>query len=110
CFVQLRIAKVNLVTGTQDSAPILTSGDLNFIAATCDKILVFDDSRIAESGTHRIITGEFIKKYFNIEAVVTKNIYSGLPEVTGYRRKLNLGIKLYLCFTLLRAFGKNQLA
>ncbi len=64
-----------------DKIVVLTSGDLNFIAATCDKILVFDDSRIAESGSHRIITGEFIKKYFNIDAVVTKNIYSGLPEV-----------------------------
>lgn len=60
---------------------ILTSGDINFIAATCDRIIVIDDNGIAESGTHRIITGEFIKKYFDIEAVVTKNIYSGLPEI-----------------------------
>ncbi|HNX24672.1 MAG TPA: ABC transporter ATP-binding protein [Spirochaetota bacterium] len=60
---------------------VLTSGDLNFIAATCDKIIVLDDNVIAESGTHRIITGELIKKYYNIDAVVTKNIYSGLPEI-----------------------------
>lgn len=60
---------------------ILTSADLNFIAASCDRIIVLADNDIAETGTHRIITAEFIKKYFHIEAVVTKNIYSGLPEI-----------------------------
>jgi ABC-type cobalamin/Fe3+-siderophores transport system ATPase subunit len=64
-----------------NNSVILTSGDLNFIAATCDRIIVIDDNGIAESGTHRIITGEFIKKYFDVETVVTKNIYSGLPEI-----------------------------
>jgi len=64
-----------------DKTMLLTSSDLNFLAASCDKIIVLDDKGIAESGTHRIITAEFIKKYFNIEAVVTKNIYSGLPEI-----------------------------
>ncbi len=64
-----------------DKTVILTSGDLNFLAATCDRIIVLADNGIAEYGSHRIITGEFIKKYFNIEAVVTKNIYSGLPEI-----------------------------
>jgi len=60
---------------------ILTSADLSFIAASCDRIIVLADNSIAESGTHRIITEKFIKKYFGVEAVVTKNIYSGLPEV-----------------------------
>ena len=64
-----------------NSTVILTSTDLNFIAATCDKIIVLHDNGIAETGTHRIITGEFIKKYFNVEAVITKNIYTGLPEI-----------------------------
>ncbi|PKL17840.1 MAG: hypothetical protein CVV49_09055 [Spirochaetae bacterium HGW-Spirochaetae-5] len=60
---------------------ILSSTDLNFLAAVCDRIIVLADNAIAETGTQRIITGEFIKKYFNIEAIVTKNIYSGLPEI-----------------------------
>lgn len=64
-----------------DKTVILTSSDLNFLAASCDRIIILGDNGIAESGTHRIITGDFIKKHFNIEAVVTKNIYSGLPEI-----------------------------
>jgi ABC-type cobalamin/Fe3+-siderophores transport system ATPase subunit len=60
---------------------ILSSNDLNFLAAVCDKIIVLADNVIAETGTQRIITGEFIKKYFYVEAIVTKNIYSGLPEI-----------------------------
>ena len=68
-------------TSTGNKIIILTSSDLNFIAASCDRIFVLADNCIAETGTHRIITEKFIKKYFGIEAVVTKNIYSGLPEV-----------------------------
>ena len=68
-------------TSTGNNIIILTSTDLNFIAASCDRIIVLADEGIAESGSHNIITGEFIKKYFNVEAVVTKNIYSGLPEI-----------------------------
>jgi ABC-type cobalamin/Fe3+-siderophores transport system ATPase subunit len=60
---------------------ILSSTDLNFLAGVCDRIIVLADNVIAETGTQRIITGEFIKKYFNVEAIVTKNIYSGLPEI-----------------------------
>lgn len=72
---------VKKYTSTGRRIIILTSSDLNFIAASCDRILVLAGGGIAESGTHRIITEEFIKKYFGVEAIVTKNIYSGLPEV-----------------------------
>ena len=68
-------------TTLRDNIIILASADLNFIAAVCDKIIVLSDNSIAEEGSHRIITDEFIKKYFKVEAVVTKNIYTGLPEV-----------------------------
>jgi len=68
-------------TASGDNIIILTSTSLNFIAATCDRIIVLADNSIAESGSHRIITDEFVKKYFKVESVVTKNIYTGLPEV-----------------------------
>lgn len=60
---------------------ILTSCDLNFLAATCDRIIVLSDGRIAETGTGGIITESFVRKYFNIEVVVSKNIITGLPEI-----------------------------
>ena len=60
---------------------ILTSSDLNFIASTCDRIVILADNKIAETGTRQIITAELLKKYFQIEAIVTKNIFSGLPEI-----------------------------
>jgi ABC-type cobalamin/Fe3+-siderophores transport system ATPase subunit len=68
-------------TSLGDNIVILTSTSLNFIAATCDRIIVLSDNSIAESGSHRIITDEFVKKYFKVESIVTKNIYTGLPEV-----------------------------
>ncbi len=68
-------------TISENSLVILTSSDLNFISATCDRIIVLADNVIAESGTHKIISAEFIKKYYNVEAIVTKNIFSGLPEI-----------------------------
>jgi ABC-type cobalamin/Fe3+-siderophores transport system ATPase subunit len=60
---------------------ILTSGDLNFLAATCDRIIVLDNGHIAETGTGKIITESFVRKYFNVEVVITKNIITGLPEI-----------------------------
>ncbi len=60
---------------------ILTSADLNFLSASCDRIIILADKTIAESGSHRMITSDLIKKYFNTEAIVTKNIYTGLPEI-----------------------------
>lgn len=60
---------------------ILTSCDLNFLAGTCDRLIVLADTHVAESGSNRIITEDFVRKYFNVEVVVTKNIISGLPEI-----------------------------
>lgn len=68
-------------TSSGSNIIILTSSDLNFISASCDRIIVLSENGIAESGTHKIITAEMIKKYFKVEAVVTNNIYSGLPEI-----------------------------
>ncbi len=60
---------------------VLSSSDLNFISSSCDRIVVLDSGTIAETGNHGIITSEMIKKYYNVEAVVTRNIYSGLPGI-----------------------------
>ena len=68
-------------TASGNNIIILTSTSLNFIAAACDRIIVLADNSIAESGSHGIITDEFVKKYFKVESVVTKNIYTGLPEI-----------------------------
>jgi ABC-type cobalamin/Fe3+-siderophores transport system ATPase subunit len=74
-----RALKKYTITGKK--IVILTSSDINFLAASCDRILILSDGKIAESGTHGIVTAEVIKKYFNVESVVTRNIYSGLPEI-----------------------------
>ena len=68
-------------TASGNNIIILASTSLNFIAATCDNIIVLSDNSIAESGSHSIITDEFVKKYFKVDSVVTKNIYTGLPEI-----------------------------
>ncbi len=68
-------------TTSENSIVVITSSDLNFVASTCDRIIVIGDGVIKESGTNNIITADLIKKYFNVEAIVTKNIFSGLPEI-----------------------------
>lgn len=68
-------------TSAGTSLVILTSSDLNFISSVCDRIIFLAGNTIAETGTHGIITSDLIKRYFNIEAVVTRNIYTGLPEI-----------------------------
>lgn len=60
---------------------VIGSNDLNFIAQTVDRILVMNRGRIVESGTADILTPELIKKYFGIEAVISRNVFSGKPEI-----------------------------
>jgi len=77
----LLIQNIKKYTASGNRIIILTSCDLNFLAATCDRIVVLDHGSIAETGSGRIITESFVRKYFNIEVIVSKNIITGLPEI-----------------------------
>lgn len=60
---------------------VTASCDLNFIIQSCDSVIALQNGNIAERGPVGIITENFIKKYFRVDSLVTKNIVTGLPEI-----------------------------
>ena len=60
---------------------LLCSNDLNFVSNIADRIIIMDSGHIAEEGGVEILSAERIKKYFGIEVLISKNIYSGKPEI-----------------------------
>ena len=60
---------------------IIASSDLNFIAASCDRIIVLENGKIAASGTSEMIDEKFMKRFFNIEVMVSRNVVTSLPEI-----------------------------
>ncbi len=59
----------------------IASNDLNFISRIADRIIVMEDGAIAEIGGVGILSAEKIKRYFDVDVIVSRNIYSGKPEI-----------------------------
>ena len=64
-----------------DKLSIIASNDLNFISQTVDRIILLDNGSIAAEGKPDIISSEMIKKYFNVDVLISRNIYSGKPII-----------------------------
>ncbi len=64
-----------------DKIIIIASHNINFISQTVDRVLLLHQGKIAIDGSTEIINADNIKKYFNIEALMSKNIYNGKPEI-----------------------------
>ncbi len=64
-----------------DRIVVICSNDINFVAQTADRLLVMDNGRIAETGTADLLNAEMIKKYFGIDSIISRNVYTGRPEV-----------------------------
>ncbi len=60
---------------------IIASSDLNFIASGCDRIIVIENGRIAAEGTAGMIDEKFMKRFFNIDTMVSRNVVTSLPEI-----------------------------
>ena len=63
---------------------VVCSGDLNFVSAVADRVLVMDGGRIAESGTVDILDADLIKRYFGIDVIISRNIYNGKPQIHSF--------------------------
>ena len=65
--------------------------DLNLAALYCDRILFLYQGKIVDSGTPKaVLTQENIRKYFGIEAQITKNDVTGKVQIyylAGWVRK-----------------------
>ena len=56
--------------------------DLNLAALYCDRILFLYQGKIVDSGTPvAVLTQENIRKYFGIEAQITKNDVTGKIQI-----------------------------
>lgn len=64
-----------------DNTIIIASSDLNFLAAGCDRIIVLEKGKIAAAGTSEMIDEKFMKRFFNIEVMISRNVVTSLPEI-----------------------------
>jgi ABC-type cobalamin/Fe3+-siderophores transport system ATPase subunit len=60
---------------------IVASHDINFITQTVDRVLVLNEGRIEAEGDPQIVDTDLIKKFFNLDVFVSKNIYNGKPNI-----------------------------
>lgn len=67
-----------------DKIAIISSQDLNLISQIADKIIIMYQGTIILEGNNNIITAENIKRYFNVEAFVSKNVYTGKSEINYF--------------------------
>lgn len=60
---------------------IIASHDINFIAETADRIIILDDGKIAEDIPPDKLNTQILKKYLEVETIISKNMYNGRPIV-----------------------------
>lgn len=60
---------------------VIASNDLNFIAQTADRIVVMEGGSVAAEGGPDIIDVDMVKRFFGLDAFVSKNVYNGKPNV-----------------------------
>ena len=68
-------------TASAKKTVIVASSDLNFLAAACDRIIVLEKGKIAAEGSASIIDDKFMKRFFNIESMISRNVVTSLPEI-----------------------------
>jgi iron complex transport system ATP-binding protein len=69
------------ISGRARTAILFCTNDINFASQVADRIAVMHLGRIVEAGKPSIITAELVRDYFGVEAVLSKNIFNGRPEV-----------------------------
>ena len=67
-----------------DASVILTSQDINLIINVADRIALCKDGQITDIVLAQELTEERLKDTFGIPFMISRNIYSGLPEVYPY--------------------------
>jgi len=74
-------AMLKKYTASAERTVIIASSDLGFLTACCDRIAVIENGRIAAEGTTRMIDEKFMKRFFDIEAMISWNVVTSLPEI-----------------------------
>lgn len=60
---------------------IIASNDLNFVLQAADRIILLEEGAVAMEGDSGMMDEEMIKKYFQTDVLISKNIYNGRPEI-----------------------------
>ncbi|MGV7930377.1 MAG: ATP-binding cassette domain-containing protein [Spirochaetota bacterium] len=60
---------------------VFASNDLSFAAQTADRLLVMENGGVAADLAPESLDADIIRRYFKTEALVSRNIYNGRPEV-----------------------------
>ena len=60
---------------------LISSHDINFICRTADRIYIMENGEISLEISPYDLSAKIIKRYFNAEAIISKNIYNGKPEM-----------------------------
>ena len=70
-----------MCTSHQAALHSFVSHDLNFLSQTVDRIIIMENGKIVQDGTHELINAEMVKKYFGCEVMESRNIYNGRVEL-----------------------------
>lgn len=68
-------------TARGDKSVLIASSELDFLVKVCDRIIVLKYGAIHETGGSDIITEELMKRVFEVDAMIVKNIITGHPEI-----------------------------
>lgn len=72
---------INKASSIRNESIIIASNDINFITQTADRIIVLNGGEIVAEGPPEIITDDLIKKHFDVDVLLSRNIYNGKPEI-----------------------------
>ena len=64
-----------------DRSVVLASNDLNLVFQTADSVLFVGDGKVSAPIEPGAIDAETIRRYFDEDALISRNIYNGRPQV-----------------------------
>ncbi len=78
-FSLIRTIKKYVIKGNKNI--IIASSDIDFLIKICDRIVILKNGSVDDSGSVDIITAEMMKRVFGVNALILKNLVTGLPEI-----------------------------
>lgn len=64
-----------------DKSILFATGDISFASQVADRILVMEGGKFAEDLAPDELDADLIKKYFDVDVLISRNVYSGRPQV-----------------------------
>ncbi len=84
--VQCLQREIKRYTATGKRSVVLSDHDLTYLFHTADSVYFMHNGTISEHIDPNDITADIIRKYFGVEVLISRNIYSGRPQVHLFPR------------------------